>query len=274
MKDKFANRDNWNKIMQKIQKGGKFNSPNEFVYIFVMNIFIFISYNVIFICLFKFNNSYSFIYYLLIGLIIISFFSCIFTLYFNPIGKSLKGEEGYNIINLIASFVLSSTQFLQFVSAILVFLVFYSSPMPSSNTVNMTTTNSDNLFYYKIMYIYTYLASIIFVIMITAIDNNLGDGNITINVMLGIVGLVLCVLVSYMFYTGYKTYENVVLNGNQLFQGSPRSNKEAEDAAAMNTGTANQAIIVAPQPTLPRCTPATNSGSAVAPSNPNDQCYT
>jgi hypothetical protein len=295
MKDKNTDKYNkLNKIMEKIfgggamqnisamqnwgsamQKGGAF-TQNEFVQTIMINIFLFVCYNAIFICLFKFNNSYSYIYYLLIGLIILSFFTFVIILIFNPLGKFLTrffitrdwtGNVNINYINLIASFILSSGHLLQFVSAILIFLVFYSSK-PPTNKFSLTTTNANNLFYYEIFYIYAYLSSILFFIIISAIDNNIGN-TITINILLGLIGLVFCGIVSYMFYSGYQLYDNVYLKGNQLFQGSPNKiiNKKGG-------GKPKLVRKIDPLPKLPPCTPGPSRGVTRKPTDPRDQCYT
>jgi hypothetical protein len=286
MKDKNTDKYNkLNKIMEKIfgggamknisamQKGGAF-TQNEFVQTIMINIFLFLCYNAIFICLFKFNNSYSYIYYLLIGLIILSFFTFVILLFFNPLGKFFKNsltsnETGdINYINLLASFVLSSGHLLQFVSAILIFLVFYSSK-PPTNKFSLTTTNANNLFYYEIFYIFAYLSSILFFIIISAIDNNIGN-TITINILLGLIGVVFCGIVSYMFYSGYQLYDNVYLKGNQLFQGSPNKiiNKKGGD------GKPKLVRKIDPLPELPPCTPGPSRGVTRKPTDPRDQCYT
>ena len=297
MKDKITDKYNkWNKIMEKIfgggamqnwgsamqnisamQKGGAF-TQNEFVQTIMINIFLFLCYNAIFICLFKFNNSYSYIYYLLIGLIILSFFTFVILLFFNPLGKFFKNsltsnETGdINYINLLASFVLSSGHLLQFVSAILIFLVFYSSK-PPTNKFSLTTTNANNLFYYEIFYIYAYLSSILFFIIISAIDNNIGN-TITINILSGLIGLVFCGIVSYMFYSGYQLYDNVVLKGNQLFRGSPNSNKIINKKGKVDDGKPKLVRKIDPLPELPPCTPGPSRGVTRKPRDPRDQCYT
>jgi hypothetical protein len=271
MKEK--NRNNFNNIIQKIQKGGAF-AENECIQSIAINIFLFMCYNAIFICLFKFSHYYDYMYYLLIGLLILSFFTFIILLKFNPFGKFLikffitrdsTNNNEINYINLIASFLLSSTHLLQFVSVILIFLVFYSNK-PPSNDFNLTTTNANNIFYYEIFYIYSYLSGIILLIIVSAIDNNICQG-FFMKILSGLITLIACGLVAYMFYLGYQTYYNVFVKGNQLFQGSPNNTVAGGPTGAPKTVKRN------PAPTIPVCTAPLKTLIPGKTKDPNDECY-
>uniref|UniRef100_A0A6C0HZU7 Uncharacterized protein n=1 Tax=viral metagenome TaxID=1070528 RepID=A0A6C0HZU7_9ZZZZ len=253
--------------MEKLQKGGNFQTDGDFYPTFGTNLFLFFCNIIILICLLIFNNLYNAVWILFMVLIVISFCTFLFMCLFNPVGKSLFGySKNYDIILLLSCLFLCGGGVAQFISVILIFIVFNSNK-PKSNKMKLTNSNASNLLNYETFYIFAYLLSIVTFITIMAIDN--GFDNFEMRICLVTVLSIFLLLVYFSFNNGWKLYYNVIIKGNQLFQGTPTNlidgGKQLGDSNIKPT---------TPVPSkLPVCTKPANTAPGSTPDPNKDQCY-
>ena len=181
--------------------------------------------------------------------------------------KNIDQNEGNtnNFINTVASLILSCGGLLQFISVILVFMVF-NSQKPPSNKMNLTVKNTSYIFYYKIYYIFAYILSIITFITITAIDNGYED--MIMKIFLIFITSAFIVIIYFMFNSGYQLYYNVIIKKNNLYQGVNNNNNNNINIDEKPTGSPeieNEPTISVPTTTLPVCTKSVNTGNTPDP---------
>lgn len=263
-----------NKLLWKLQKGGDIN--DETIIMLIKNVFLVCLHIVIFVCLFIYKNLYNVVFYLFIILIIVSFFTCMYLLFgqYNPIGSYLVNIFNNTNIEIIwttkeivkyaVAFILFSVGILQFVSTTLIVTVL-NVRRPPTNTFTFTVQNAKNLFNYEILYILTFIASIIYYVML-AFLTNIGRDNTILYFGTSAFSIIIIGLVSYMFYYAYQIYYNVVIKKNQLYQGDNSGNNTLGP-----TGNPNVPTTVPPTPTLPQCTQPANT--SVPQPTGQEQCY-
>ena len=263
-----------NKLLLKLQKGGA-GIDDETITMLIKNVFLVCVHVAIFTCLFIYKNLFNVVFYLFIVLIIVSFFTCMYLLFgqYNPMGKYLISMftntdlqiewTSNDSMKYAVAFILFSVGILQFVSTTLIVTVF-NVRRPPKNTFSLTVQNAKNLFNYEVLYILTFIASIIYYVMLAFLTNIEKDSTL-LYFATSTFSIIIIGLVSYMFYYAYQIYYNVIIKKNQLYQGNNNGNNTIGP-----TGKPKIPTKVPPTPTLPQCTQPVNTGQ-----NPTaqEQCY-
>jgi hypothetical protein len=122
-----------------------------------------------------------------------------------------------------------------------------------------------DLFNYEILYILTFIASIIYYVMLAFLTNIEKDSTL-LNMGTFMFSLIIIALVSYMFYYAYQIYYNVVIKKNQLYQGNNSGNNTLAP-----TGGPNIPTTVPTTSPLPQCTQPANT--SVPQPTAQEQCY-